>query len=118
MRWIALGARWRSCCRRPRGAGQPVQDASAFVGALQRHRDRFAYLGGGGVLNSTLHRYADPATVTDAVKRDFTAAAQRIIDSGAVGFGEMASLHIFAPTGHPYEFVPADHPLLRVLAPR
>ena len=95
---------------------QPVQDASAFVGALQRHRDRFAYLGGGGVLNSTLHRYADPATVTDAVKRDFAAAAQRIIDSGAVGFGEMASLHISATTGHPYEFGPADHPLLRVLA--
>ena len=27
---------------------QPVYDASAFVGALQRHRGRFAHLGGGG----------------------------------------------------------------------
>jgi len=95
---------------------QPVHDASAFVGALQRHRDRFAYLGGGGALNSTIHRYADPATVTDAVKRGFAAAAEQIIDSGAIGFGEMASLHMSATTGHPYEFVPADHPLLRVLA--
>ena len=95
---------------------QPVYDASAFVSALQRHRSRFAYLGGGGALNPTLHRYADPARVTDAVKRDFAAAAEQIIDNGAVGFGEMASLHMSATTGHPYEFVPADHPLLRVLA--
>jgi hypothetical protein len=95
---------------------QPVYDASAFVGALQRHRGRFAYLGGGGALNSTIHRYTEPARVTDTVKRDFAAAAGKIIDSGAVGFGEMASLHISATTGHPYEFVPADHPLLRVLA--
>ena len=28
----------------------------------------------------------------------------------------MASLHISAAPGHPYEYVPADHPLLRVLA--
>lgn len=95
---------------------QPVYDASAFVGALQRYRGRFAYLAGGGALNPTIYRYADPARVTDAVKWDFAAAAEQIIDSGAVGFGEMASLHISAAPGHPYEFVPADHPLFRVLA--
>ena len=95
---------------------QQVYDAYALVGALQRHRHRFAYLGGGGVLNSTIHRYADPAGVTDAVRRDFAAAADQIIHSGAVGFGEMASLHLSAATGHPYEFVPADHSLRRVLA--
>ncbi len=95
---------------------QPVYDASAFVGALQRHRGRFAYLGGGGELNSVIHRYADSATVTEAVKRDFAAMADKIIDGGAVGFGEMASLHLSAAPGHPYEFVPADHPLFRVLA--
>ena len=38
--------------------------------------------------------------------------ADEVIDAGAVGFGEMASLHISAADGHPYEFVPADHPLL------
>jgi hypothetical protein len=95
---------------------QTVYDVSAFVGALRRHRDRFAYLGGGGALNSIIHRHADPATVSEAVKRDFATAAEQILDNGAAGFGEMASLHISATTGHPYEFVPADHPLLRVLA--
>ena len=100
----------------PQIDAQPAYDASAFSSALRRHRGRFAHLGGGGTLNPIIHRYADPARVTDAVKRDFAAAAERIIDAGAVGFGEMASLHLSAVQGHPYEFVPADHPLFRVLA--
>lgn len=95
---------------------QPVYDASAFVGALRRYSGQFAYLGGGGTLNSMIHRYADPARVTEAVKRDFAAAAEQIIARGAVGFGEMASLHISVAQEHPFEFVPADHPLFRVLA--
>jgi hypothetical protein len=52
----------------------------------------------------------------DEVKRSFSQKAKEIIRAGAVGFGEMASLHISAAPGHPYEYVPADHPLLRVLA--
>lgn len=100
----------------PQVDAQSVYDTTAFVSALQRYRGRFAYLGGGGALNPMIHRYADPVQVTDAVKRDFAAAAEQIIDGGAVGFGEMASLHISASPGHPYEFVPADHPLFRVLA--
>lgn len=100
----------------PQIDSQPVYDAHAFRGALARHRGRFAHLGGGGALNAMIHRHADPASVTDAVRREFAAAAERIIDDGAAGFGEMASLHLSATQGHPYEFVPADHPLLRVLA--
>jgi hypothetical protein len=100
----------------PQVDAQPVYDVSAFVTALARHRGRFAYLGGGGMLNAIIHRHADPASVTDTVKRELAAAADAIIDGGAVGFGEMASLHISAAPGHPYEFVPADHPLFRVLA--
>ena len=80
----------------PQVDGQAVYDTSGFAAALQRHRGRFAYLGGGGALNPIVHRYADPAAVTDAVKRDFAAAAEQIIEGGAVGFGEMASLHISA----------------------
>jgi len=100
----------------PQVDGQSLYDTSAFASMLSRPRGRFAYLGGGGVLNPMIHRYADPAGVTDSVKRDFAATAERIIADGAVGFGEMASLHISAAPGHPYEFVPADHPLFLVLA--
>jgi predicted TIM-barrel fold metal-dependent hydrolase len=100
----------------PQVDAQATHDASDFASAVQRHPGRFAYLGGGGVLNPLIHRYADPARVTDAMKREFAAAAERIIDGGGAGFGEMASLHISHAPEHPYEFVPADHPLFRVLA--
>jgi predicted TIM-barrel fold metal-dependent hydrolase len=101
----------------PQIDGQPVtHDAANWASVLQRHPGRFAFLGGGGTLNRTIHRHADPGSVTDAVKRDFAAAAEEILDRGAAGFGEMASLHISATSGHPYEFVPADHPLFLVLA--
>jgi len=95
---------------------QAVYDVSDFAGALLSHRGRFVYLGGGGALNSFIHRHKNTSTVTEAVKRKFAAEAEQIIDSGAVGFGEMASLHMSAVRGHPYEFVPADHPLFQVLA--
>lgn len=101
----------------PQVDSQPfTYDHTAYAGALRRHPGRFAFLGGGGTLNATIHRYADPAKVTERVKTDFAAAAERLLDGGASGFGEMASLHISAMTGHPYEFVPADHPLFLVLA--
>lgn len=99
----------------PQIDAQQVYDYSAFAQAL-RSTNRFVFLGGGGILNAMLHRYADPLKVTDAVKREFAYTAEQMIDAGAVGFGEMASLHISAVRGHPYEFVPADHPLLRLLA--
>ena len=99
----------------PQIDAQLVYDYSAFAQAL-RPTNRFAFLAGGGVLNAMLHRYADPSRVTEPVKREFASAAEQMIEAGAVGFGEMASLHISAVRGHPYEFVPADHPLLRLLA--
>jgi len=95
---------------------QQTYEASAFASTLARHRGWFAYIGGGGALNPMIHRHADPTRVTDDVKREFVAAAEAIIDGGAVGFGEMASLHISVAPAHPYEFVPADHPLFLVLA--
>jgi predicted TIM-barrel fold metal-dependent hydrolase len=39
-----------------------------------------------------------------------------MLDAGAVGFGEIAALHVSAVPGHPYESVPPDHPLLLALA--
>ena len=100
----------------PQIASQDWQDYPAFAHALRRHPNRFAFAGGGGELNARLHRYADPSSVTDEVKRSFAETAHEIITAGAAGFGEMASLHISAVPGHPFEYVPADHPLLRVLA--
>lgn len=91
-------------------------DYRAFVDALSENKDRFLFLGGGGSLNVLLHKYRNKSSVTNEIKADFRKLAVKTLKDGAIGFGEMASLHISAVSGHPYEFVPADHPLLKVLA--
>jgi hypothetical protein len=100
----------------PQITSQDWYDFSAIIGALNHYPKRFAFLGGGGALNARIHRYSEPETVTDSVKRIFAVKAEEIIKAGAIGFGEIASLHISAVSGHPYQFVPADHPLILLLA--
>jgi len=78
-------------------------DYPQFMGAIGRHRDRFAFLGGGGLLNPMVHTIK-PSAVTPAIK------------AGAAGFGEMSSLHLSLAPEHGYNFAPADHPLLLLLA--
>jgi hypothetical protein len=101
----------------PQADGQPgVYDASTLAGAVTRHPGRLAYLGGGGTLNALIHRHPDPARVSDAARRELAVLAEQILDAGAIGFGELAAFHISAAPGHPYMFVPADHPLFLALA--
>jgi hypothetical protein len=100
----------------PQISTQDWSDYSSFAETLNKYQDRFLFLGGGGELNTRLHEYSDPSAVTGDVMRSFAEQAEQIIRDGAIGFGEIASLHISAVPGHPFEFVPADHPLLLVLA--
>lgn len=100
---------------RPR-SGKLNYDYPKFRAALARHGSRFKFLGGGGTLNPMLHRHTNPATVTEKVRREFANSARRAIDAGGIGFGEMSSLHISLSKGHGYSYVPADHPLLLLLA--
>ncbi len=111
-----LGIRKAIILPPPQVISQDWYDYPAFVHALRKYPDRFSFLGGGGKLNTELHKYSDPSSVTEDVKRTFADQAEQIIRDGAIGFGEIASLHLSAVPGHPFEFVPADHPLLRVLA--
>lgn len=87
-----------------------------FSAAAQRFPGRFRFMGGGGNLNPILHGHADPAAVTAQVRDAFAAEARRLIEAGALGFGEMSSLHVSLAERHQYAFVPADHPLLLLLA--
>ncbi len=111
-----LGIRKAIILPPPQVINQDWYDYPAFAHALRKYPDRFSFLGGGGKLNAKLHKYSDPSSVTEDVKRTFANQAEKTIRDGAIGFGEIASLHISAVPGHPFEFVPADHPLLRVLA--
>lgn len=79
---------------------------------------RFLLLGGGGSLNPMLHQ-TPPRDVDDALRLRFRQRAEEILALGAVGFGEIAAHHLSLPqmgSRHPYESVPADHPLLLLLA--
>lgn len=91
-------------------------DFTRLQRATAPYGNRFIILGGGAWLNAMLHRHADPGSVSAAVRASFRRQANSIIDAGAKGFGEISGLHISARERHPYEFVPADHPLLRLLA--
>lgn len=99
----------------PQPTGQGPGDLEGFLGAVKGH-PRFAFLGGGGSLNGMLQDAAGEATVSDGVRRRFEETAAGILRQGAAGFGEMTAHHLSHMTGHPYESVAADHPLLRLLA--
>ena len=90
-------------------------DYPQFMGAIARYRSRIAFLGGGGLLNPIVHTIR-PSAVTPATKAKFTRLALQILKAGAAGFGEMSSLHLSLAPEHGYNFAPADHPLLLLLA--
>lgn len=72
--------------------------------------------GGGGSLNPMLQEAGKSPIVTEEVRRRFEVTAQQIIASGAKGFGEITAHHVSLSPSHGYESVPADHPLLLLLA--
>jgi hypothetical protein len=91
-------------------------DASDFIPELRRYGERFAFLGGGGTLNPMLHAHRDLGSVTPTVKQEFVDVANRLLDDGALGFGEIAVLHLSLVNHHPFEEVSSAHPLLSALA--
>lgn len=101
----------------PRDQGPMYYDIEDLRFAAQAHPDRVSLLGGSS-LNVMLH-HTPPDQVTDEVKTRFRARAEAILAQGAVGFGELAIHHVSIPAmgpNHAYERVPADHPLLLLLA--
>jgi hypothetical protein len=91
-------------------------DAPDFLPELRRYGGRFAFLAGGGTLNPMVQMYRDPRSVTPDIRQDFVDTANRLLDQGALGFGEIAVLHLSLLNTHPFEQVPSTHPLLAALA--
>jgi hypothetical protein len=91
-------------------------DAPDFLPELRRYGNGFAFLGGGGILNPMLHAAGDPASVTPEIKQQFIDAANKLLDQVAVGFGEIAVLHLSLLNTHPFEQVPTAHSLMAALA--
>jgi hypothetical protein len=91
-------------------------DFPDFLPEVRRYGNRFAFLAGGGTLNPMLHAHRDPGSVTPDVKREFVDTANKLLDQGAIGFGEIAVLHLSLLDRHPFEQVPPTHPLVLALA--
>jgi predicted TIM-barrel fold metal-dependent hydrolase len=89
-------------------------DAELIVEAETQHRDKFAFLGGGGTLNAMIQQSVRSGEAGPDVQRKFKERAEEVIRLGAVGFGEMTAEH--APSSTPYETAPPDHPLFLLLA--
>jgi hypothetical protein len=94
---------------------RPGPDYPAYVPELQRYPGRFGFLGGGGFLNPMLHQFANPESVTAEIKQKFVGLAEQMVDAGAVGFGEIALLHLSLVPGHSFEEVTPEHPLMLAL---
>ena len=91
-------------------------DYEILTRAVQAHPDRFAFLGGGGLLNPLIHAAKDIATIQPDLRQEFEQRARAILNSDAKGFGEMAALHFSFRRQHPFLEVRPDHPLLLLLA--
>ena len=101
----------------PMVAGQrQIFDWPEFRSAIGAYPGRFAFLGGGGSLNAIIQSNARSSSIDDGTRAEFARIAGEIAAAGAAGFGEIALHHISLTDAHPYESVPADHPLLLLLA--
>lgn len=92
-------------------------DIEDLLFTVRENPGRFAVLGGSS-LNIMIHN-TSPDAVDASVRAKFRKRAQEIVALGAVGFGEMAIMHVSIPAmgpKHAYENVPADHPLFLLLA--
>lgn len=94
----------------------PPYDYDDFIAALKKVPGRFRFLGGGGTLNPMIQGAGASTAISEDLKRRFEEKANEIIKAGAAGFGEIAAHHLSYMHGHPYESVPADHPLFLLLA--
>lgn len=74
------------------------------------------YLAGGGESLNPYIQSTPPKSVTEKIKKDFRTHATDLAESGIIGFGEMAALHLSLSEEHVFEETQPDHPLFLELA--
>ncbi len=97
-----------------RGKDDPEIDYREIHDAVRPHA-RLRMMAGGARLGALLLA-SDPAAVTDRQRRRLEETAEKLIAAGAVGFGEMLSMHLCMSKSHHYLYVAPDHPLYLHLA--
>jgi len=91
-------------------------DFESISGLAKKYSARIAILGGGGTLNPMIQAAGHSPAVSAELRNRFKETAEKIIASGAKGFGEMTAHHVSLSPSHGYEGVPADHSLFLLLA--
>lgn len=97
----------------PAQAAVVFNEHVASIGA--KHAPRLAFLGS-GTLNMLLDKASRLESVPDEFRQKFEAVAEAQIARGAIGFGEIAALHVSHTPTHHFIQTPPDHPLLLLLA--
>ena len=101
----------------PRPAGAyAADDYKPLAAVANAHTGRFGFLAGGASLNPIIQKAAAAGQVTEADRQQFTANAEAVAASGAVGYGEMTAEHFSLGPDHPYESAPPDNPLFLLLS--
>lgn len=97
----------------------PTQAAAVLnehvAGIGTKHAPRLAFLGS-GTLNMLLDKASRLEAVPDELRQKFEAVAEAQIARGAIGFGEIAALHVSHTPTHHFIQTPPDHPLMLLLA--
>lgn len=91
-------------------------DIESLKDVMTKYAGRIVVMAGGGSLNPMLQEAGHSASVSEEVRRRFEETAEAQLAGGARGFGEIAAHHLSLTPSHGYESVPADHPLLLLLA--
>jgi predicted TIM-barrel fold metal-dependent hydrolase len=89
-------------------------DAELILNIAKKHPQKLAVIAGGGSLNAMIQESVRTGNAGPEVKRKFKEKAEALLREGVVGFGEMTAEHF--PSGTPYQYAPADHPLFLLLA--
>lgn len=101
----------------PQTTGQPgLYDYNTFLKSIAPFSDRFKFMAGGGILNPMIQDAVKKGSMRPETERDFVTAAEKILQAGAIGFGELTAEHLSMNPHHVYESAPPDHPLFLKLA--
>jgi predicted TIM-barrel fold metal-dependent hydrolase len=103
----------------PYGPDNPDRwDVEVILAAAKKYPRKVAVVGGGATLNAMIQQAARSGDAGPEVQRKFKQRAEEMLREGVVGFGELTTEHLSLPSSpvKDYEYAPADHPLLLLLA--
>ncbi len=97
----------------PTPAAGALNEHVASIGT--KHAPRLAFMAT-GTLNMLMDKTSRLEVVPDEIRQKFEAVAEAQLARGAIGFGEIAALHVSHTATHHFIQTPPDHPLMLLLA--